>query len=253
MIKELDFAVIGADRRLDYAADELRRRGFGAVRYAEGAIPIGAKHYLFAPPFSAAKLQYAGFASEGTTVFAGAISAEAKALLSSSGARIINYCETEYFNSENAELTAEAAMTVYIGASGASFRRAKVLISGFGRIGKALAFRLRSHGADVTASARKIADIELIRVYGCKPMETAAIRGEYDVIFNTIPANVFTKDLTDRTKTDYYIELASAPYGVADKNIWSAGTKVIMAGGLPGKVLPVTAGRLIAETVCTLL
>ena len=253
MEKRIDIAVIGSDPRLYYCTEQLRSRGVRALQYAENAVPDGLKCYLFAPPLTPAKLSYVGFAEKGVTVFAGAADEEAKKLITSRGAALIDYCESEFFAAENAELTAEAALTVYIGASASSFRGAKVLVAGFGRIGKALALRLKAHGANVTVSARKISDIELIRAYGCIPTETAAIRGEYDVIFNTIPANVFTRDIIERTKTAYYVELASAPYGIGNKTVWGFGTKVIRASGLPGKVVPVSAGKLIADAVCTLI
>ena len=253
MNKTMDIAVVGRDPRLAYCAERLLSRGVRSVRFEESRIPDGFGCYLFAPPLKAARLSYTGFAEKGVTVFAGAADDESKRLITARGAVLIDYCECEYFASENAELTAEAAMTVYTGASAASFKHAKALVAGFGRIGKALAFRMRAFGADVTVSARKIKDIELICAYGCKPIETAAIRGEYDVIFNTIPAPVFTRDITDRTKTDYYIELASEPFGIDGKAAWSGCKKVIRASGLPGKVLPVSAGRLIADAVCTLL
>ena len=248
-----DIAVVGSDPRLYYCVERLRSKGIHAVQYAENAVPDGVSCYLFAPPFSAARLANVTFAKDGTTVFAGAADDEAKAFITSRGATLIDYCESELFAAENAGLTAEAAITVYTGASATSLKGAKVLVSGFGRIGKALATRLRAFGADVTASARKIADIELIRACGCTPIETAAIRGDYDVIFNTVPARIFTRDITDRTRTNYYIELASAPFGIESQAVWGAGTKVIRASGLPGKVLPVSAGRLIADAVCTIM
>ena len=253
MHKRTDIAVVGSDPRLYYCAERLCSKGIRAVLYAEKNIPDGAGCYLFAPPFSAASIADAAFAKAGVTVFAGAVSEDAKTLITSRGATLIDYSKSEFFTSENAELTAEAAVTVYTGASATSLKGAKALVSGFGRIGKALAFRLRAFGAAVTASARKINDIELIRAYGCTPMETAAIRGEYDVIFNTVPAIIYTRDILDQTKTRCYIELASAPFGIKNQAVWGVGTKVIRASGLPGKVLPVSAGRLIADAVCTIM
>lgn len=253
MNKGINIAVIGNDTRLYYCAERLRSKGIRAVQYSDGSAPKDTEYYLFAPPLTTSMLLAAGSVKEGVTVFAGAVGTEEKQAVTSRGGRIIDYCENEHFASENACLTAEAAMTVYIGASASSFNRAKVLISGFGRIGKALTARLKAHGAYVTVSARKLTDIELIRAYGCTPMETAAISGEYDVIFNTVPARIFTRDTIDRTTTDHYIELASPPYGIETKKAWGGKTNVILASGLPGKVLPVSAGKLIAETVCTLL
>lgn len=252
MQNKLDFAVVGNDARLFFCTETLKKRGYAAAQFS-GGVPPTAKYYLFAPPLNASRLENIAILRKGVEVFAGAVSKDAHEIIKVSGASLTDYAADERFAYANAELTAEAAMLIYSGASAKSFLGADVLVCGFGRIGKALAHRLRAFGADVTVSARKINDIELIRAYGCKPMETAGIRGEYDVIFNTVPAHVFTRDILDRTKTEYYVELASAPFGMADTNAWSVGTKVIKAGGLPGKVFPVTAGRLIAETVCTIL
>ena len=252
MDKSISFALIGNDPRLYWCGERLRSRGIRAAQYPDGSIP-DVFCYLFAPPFSAAKAMDTAFAKKGATVFVGAADDESKKLITSRGAVLIDYCECEFFASENARLTAEAAITVYIGAASASLKGAKALVSGFGRIGKSLALLLKAHGSDVTVSARKTADIELIRAYGCTPVETAGIRGDYDVVFNTVPAHIFTRDVIDRTTAGYYIELASAPYGTEDARVWGVGTKVIKASGLPGKVMPVSAGRLIADTVCTLL
>ena len=253
MDNPVDIAVVGSDPRLHYCAERLRSNGLRAFRYSESDLPDGAACYLFAPPFTRAKLRDVSFAKKGVTVFAGAADEGAKSSVTSRGAVMIDYCESETFARENAALTSEAAITVYIGASATSLRGAKTLVSGFGRIGKALSLLLKAHGAEVTASARKLSDIELIRAYGCAPVETSSMRGEYDVIFNTVPANVFTRDVTDRTKTDYYIELASAPFGTENPSVFGLRTRVIRASGLPGKVLPVSAGRLIADTVCTII
>ncbi len=252
MDKTISFALIGNDPRLYWCAERLRARGIRAAQYPDDSIPETCC-CLFAPPFTAAKLTNTNFAKKGATVFAGAADDEAKKLVTSRGAVLIDYCECEFFASENAQLTAEAAITVYIGAAATSLKGARSLVCGFGRIGKALAFLLKAHGSDVTVSARKITDIELIRAYGCAPIETTGIHGDYDVIFNTVPAHIFTRDALDRTSTDCYIELASAPYGMEDPRAWGAGAKIIKASGLPGKVLPVSAGKLIADTVCTLL
>lgn len=253
MDRVIEIAVVGSDARLYYCTEHLRAKGIKAVQFSDNAIPSGVRYYLFAPPAPFRKLSDVTFAKNGATVFAGAVDEDSETLITSQGGIVIDYCKTDCYAYENSALTAEAAIMVYVGASSISLRGAKTLVSGFGRIGKALSALLKAHGADVTASARKLQDIELIRAYGCKPMETAAIRGEYDVVFNTVPANVYTRDIIDRTKTDYYVELASAPFGIENRGIWGNGTKVITASGLPGKVLPVSAGKLIADTVCTIM
>ena len=49
------------------------------------------------------------------------------------------------------------------------------------------------------------------------------------------------------------IDLASKPGGVDFKAASELGVKVVWALGLPGKVAPISAGRIIADTVMNIL
>lgn len=244
-------SVIGKDRRLQFCYEELRKAGYNTILCTDEAyIRDNVECYIFGVPFKKNMLpKDMKLINPKGKVFGGIIDSETMTILNNYGLKVIDYGKSEFFLKENALLTAEAAMMVYIGSVGEGFKGSEVLVSGFGRIGKALAHLLSSHGANVTVSARKYNDIERISDYGCYPMETCAINGNYDVIFNTIPANVFTRDILDRTKAKTYVELSSAPYGIESFSNWGENTRIILASGLPGKVLPVSAGRIIKEAV----
>jgi dipicolinate synthase subunit A len=75
-----------------------------------------------------------------------------------------------------------------------------------------------------------------------------------DVIFNTIPVPVLTGEVLDRVSPNaLIIDLASAPGGVDFKKAESMGIKAVLAPGLPGKVAPKTAGRILAKVIIRLL
>lgn len=251
----LKFQIIGKDKRLFFCYELMKNSGYNA-RFCSDDVyitadadcyvfGIPAKRNVFPADLSALK--------RNSAIFAGMIAPDVEELLKNRGFRVFDYAKSEFFLNENAALTAEAAMTVYTGACGRGFKGCEILITGFGRIGKALARMLVAHGANVTVSARKYEDIMNIPEYGCYPMETVAINGSFDVIFNTVPANIFTRDVLDRTETKTYVELASPPYGIENNSFWTEKTQVILASGLPGKVLPVSAGSIIKEAVCTTL
>ena len=77
---------------------------------------------------------------------------------------------------------------------------------------------------------------------------------KYDVVFNTVPSLVFDKRLLEKTPDDtLIIDLASRPGGVDMNTAKAMGKHVIWALSLPGKVAPVSAGKIIFSTVMKIL
>ena len=74
----------------------------------------------------------------------------------------------------------------------------------------------------------------------------------YDLIFNTVPATVFTRDVLCNTKA-VITDLASVPGGVDSDAACELGVKVIRALSLPGKVAPRSAGEIITGSVRDIL
>ena len=133
----------------------------------------------------------------------------------------------------------------------------RMLVLGFGRIGKILARKLDGIGAKVSVEARKYADIAWIKSYGYEPVyinELGGHLGKMDVIFNTIPHRILDANLLEKLKRDcLVIDLASKPGGVDFDRAKAMGIKVIWALSLPGKVAPVTAAKFIKETVYNII
>ncbi len=166
----------------------------------------------------------------------------------------------DYFTSEeltvlNAIPTAEGAIEIAMKELDSVLRDARVLVCGFGRVGKVLAHTLKEFGCDVTVSCRRKSESAWCRVYGYDFLAIGELCngiGRYDVIFNTVPAPVFTRELLYNTKA-VIIDLASAPGGVDTCAAGELGVKVIHALSLPGKVAPRTAGEIIAGSVIDIL
>ena len=155
----------------------------------------------------------------------------------------------------NAIPTAEGAVEIAMRELDSSLRDARVLITGFGRVAKVLAHVLKGLGCDVTVSCRRKSESAWCRVYGYGfvPLESLKDKvNDYDVIFNTVPATVFTKEVLCNTKA-VIIDLASAPGGVDTDAASELGIKVIRALSLPGKVAPRSAGGIIAGSVRDIL
>ncbi len=163
------------------------------------------------------------------------------------GGKIIDYSKNEDFLQKNAILTAEATVSYLQGLTKASLHGKKILISGYGRIGKALCPILKALGAQIFVYARRKEIREEIVRQGYISAELS-YSVQCDIVINTVPANIFTKELISTIPMDTFIvELASSPYGFENME------RVNIASALPGKTLPVSAARVVFDTIYNIL
>lgn len=134
---------------------------------------------------------------------------------------------------------------------------ANILVLGYGRIGKALASRLKGIGANVYVVARDYGDLGWIQSLKYKSIffkDMNKFLEKVDVIFNTIPALILSEEkLKHINKETLIIDLASKPGGVDFKAAEDLGIKTIHALGLPGKYAPISAARIIKETIYNII
>ena len=152
---------------------------------------------------------------------------------------------------QNAELTAEAALPLLLEQLSCPLAGSRILLCGFGRIGKLLARKLRVLGADVTVSARKAQDLELARILGFRRIKTgnwAGALAQYDGIVNTVPAPVVIPEHLQSIRKDCaLLELASLPGGFCTEAQALPG--YLAARGLPGQYAPESAAAIIRSAI----
>ncbi len=169
---------------------------------------------------------------------------------------LCDYYSREDFVLSNAYVTAEGAIKIAMEKFEGTLNGAKILVCGYGRIGKALTRLLSVFNPRLTVSARKSEDLSAIRLTGAKAVRTDELYKEkaFDIIFSTVPALVFNHELLAKIAGDaVLIDLASSPgsvdFGAADR----LEIDYIHALSLPGKSSPKTAGEIIKDTVYTIL
>lgn len=170
---------------------------------------------------------------------------------------VVDYFKRDDFQIKNAVPTAEGAIAEAIKETDFTVFQSRCLVTGFGRIGKALSLRLKALGADVTVSSRKekdLAETETLGMKSIKSSEIINIISEQDIVFNTVPAKIIgEKELEKAKKETLFIDLSSKPGGIDFEPAKKAGLKVLWLLSLPGKTAPETAGKIIAETVIKIL
>lgn len=185
-------------------------------------------------------------------VYGGPFGAQ-RAAFEETGAAVTDLYGTEPLTTGNAIPTAEGAIRLAIEQTTVTLHGARCLVIGFGRVGKVLAQKLHALSADVTVSARKSADRALIGALGMRSTVTGVYAeglGEFDLIFNTVPAPVLTPAQLAALKAPcVLIELASRPGGIPEEACRALGLHYHFAPGLPGLCAPETAGRLYADCI----
>lgn len=170
-------------------------------------------------------------------------------------ADVYDYTDDEDFMMRNARLTAEGAVGLLIADYEGSVSDTEILVTGYGRIGKALSSYLQIMGADVTVAARKPVDRKLAEIYGLRAVDYSSIDfSRCRVIINTVPSLVIDSHAVDAMRNDVFIiDLASKPGGVDHIRAKKRDLSCIHALSLPGKTAPLAAGKIIKDTIMNIM
>lgn len=161
------------------------------------------------------------------------------------------YARREEYQIAIARLTAEGAIALLRPETGLS--GAHILLLGYGRIARLLAWELQKAGALVTAAARSGEQRAWAEAEGIEALPLDALSGaldRFDVIIGTIPAPVLTEPLLALVRKDaLLLELASAPGGIDAAAAHERGLRYIRAPGLPAKYAPERAAVILRDAV----
>lgn len=153
--------------------------------------------------------------------------------------------------------TAEGAIQIAMEETRITIHGSRTCIVGFGRVAITLARTLKAMGSDVTVAARNQGQLARAYEMGCNRASLADLRdimNNTDIVFNTIPAMVIDKETLKYANSDVLIiDLATQPGGTDFEAANAYGLKAILAPGLPGKVAPVFAGRILADVIPRLI
>lgn len=166
--------------------------------------------------------------------------------------QFVDLLEDERLTIQNAISTAEGAIQKMLEKTVSTIYGSKILILGFGRIGKLLASRLEKFGAEIWCEARKQEDLTWIEAYGYHSVALSKLNqidlSSFSIVANTIPHIVFKCEEIAKLNPDcYVIDLASSPGGVDQEEIGKRGITFDWALALPGKVAPKTSAEFLKQ------
>lgn len=224
-----------------------------------GPIPFSSNGKDINTPFSDKKISIRELMDviNAKILIAGTIAPEVYNLASDKYIEIIDIMKREELAILNTISTAEGTIEIIIANTNKIIHGSRVLILGFGRIGKVLARKLEGLSAKVTCTARKDEDLAWIKAYGYLGTNINTIGenlSEYDLIINTVPHLILTEERIKYIKEDcLLVDLASNPGGIDRRAAKNKNLKLIWALALPGKVAPITTAEFIKDTVHNIL
>lgn len=254
----------GFDRDVDVSKDVIRLRSSEeAVHKSDCVIlplPFSVDTLTVNAPFARVPIPFEeviGAAKQGMIITGGKFGKTAYKIAETAGVRLIDYYKREELAILNTIPTAEGAVQIAMEEMPVTVSGSKCLVTGFGRVSKMLCRDLTALGANVSACARKCSDLAWIKALGYKPVPMKSLSdaiGDCDVVFNTVPAVLFTESVLSRVRKDcLLVDLASKPGGVDFETAGRIGIKTVWALSLPGKVAPITSGAIIKDTILNII
>ncbi len=254
----------GFDREVEVSKDVIRLRSAEETVKKSNCVvlplPYSVDGLTINAPYARAPITVEDIikaAMPGTIIVGGKLNDEIIGTAESAGIKLIDYYQREELAVLNTIPTAEGAIQIAMEELPITIHGANCLVAGFGRVAKTLCHALYALGADVTACARKCADLAWIRTLGYNAVNISDLErtvGKFDVVFNTIPAVVLSEEILSNLKKEcLVIDLASKPGGVDFETAGRIGIKTIWALSLPGKVAPITSGAIVKDTILNII
>lgn len=271
MKNTINFMIIGGDCRFSYMQKILEKNGFGVKRIYPGdykaddfsntdvfilPVPVSRDNVNINAPLAGEAFEIKDFLRllpEGSTVAGGLISESLAKDIENRNACVFDYYKDHELVMKNAVPTAEGVIGILINSLPVTIDGLNCCVTGYGKCGRALCLRLKALGASVTVAARSDKDILNAEDDGmnvCYLKDLKDNCSDFDAVVNTVPARIIGEDVLSALKKDcVLIEIASAPFGIDFDTASKYCITAIKAGSIPGRTSPVTAGKIICDTV----
>ncbi|NLJ57565.1 MAG: dipicolinate synthase subunit DpsA [Tissierellia bacterium] len=256
-----DTCIYGFDKVNQYKTESVNLDQ--AIKYADiiiGPLPFSIDHINVNTPFSSEVIEIDevfNLITNKQILIGGKFSIEDEKILKNKNLKFVDYFKREEMQVLNAVPTAEGAIQIAMEETPYTLHNSNVTVLGYGRIGKVLSKMLAGIGANVYVVARKYSDLAWIKNNGYIPIHLKELKTylpKMNIIFNTIPQIILNKELLKSIDSNcIVIDLASKPGGVSMEAAKELEIKVISALGLPGKLAPLSAAKIVKDTIYNII
>lgn len=224
-----------------------------------GPVPFSSNEDFINTPFAHDKIMIDDLmkTNKGKIFISGSIKDNLRKQLDEKYMEVIDIMKRDDLAILNTIATAEGTIEVAIKNTDKILQGSRVLILGFGRVGKIVANKFSKMSALVTCAARKVSDLAWIKAYGYNSLNINDMLydlKEFDIIINTVPQTILReRELKHIDAEALLIDLASSPGGIDGKMAKSMGLNFIWALALPGRIAPSSSAKFIKDTVYTII
>ena len=222
------------------------------------AVPISKDKLTLTGEYTDLKISLEDFFMKLKNVFlvSGMVPDKFSKVLTENNVKVLDLLKDESYIIFNAKITVEGIIKYLIENTEDTIFNSKILVLGYGRIGKILVDRLTAFKANVYCSARG-KDITWIEAYGSKSIKYEELNKKidmFDIIINTVPVLILNKKRLELlNKNTLLIDVASAPGGIDFEVARQLNIKTIWALGIPGKIAPISSAEYIKETIYNII
>jgi dipicolinate synthase subunit A len=182
----------------------------------------------------------------GSVLYIGTSTPEIDGYAEETGFDVVEYGDDDELMHLRAPTIIEGVLGITIEHTDVSIHDSHSVVLGFGRMGFSMTRTLEALGAHTTVVARDGAQLSRARELGARPVhldDLPAAVGNADMIFNTIPVTVLSRDVLEAVpRAAFILDLASTPGGTDFDAAEELGIDAVLAPGLGGRA-PKTAGR----------
>ena len=183
-----------------------------------------------------------------TIVFTGLVTGVMKELQIN---KVISFLSDKEIRENNNDVTVDGIMNKI-----EKYSNDKICILGYGNIGKKVYEKISNKNISVVVGVKKSEDLRTLKnSFSTLNQEDFLYNvSTSDIIINTVPENIITKDILNNISDEtYIIDIASYPHGVNQNLIKKNDKKYDLYLGIPGKVNPEKSGKVLLKKVKNML
>ena len=186
-------------------------------------------------------------------IFGGVIPEGFRQECSERGIACYDFMKDEGIAIFNAVATAEGAVLEAMLHKQTNIHHSRTLVLGYGRCGKVLGEKLKGLSAHVTVCGSNAAELAMAEAFGMDVLSLKELEGkigEFEYIYNTIPALVIEGEVLKKVGKDaLIIDIASGRGGVDYEEARERRVNAVHCLGLPGKYAGEISARRLSEYV----
>ncbi len=186
-------------------------------------------------------------------IFGGVIPEGFRQECSERGIACYDFMKDEGIAIFNAVATAEGAVLEAMLHKQTNIHHSRTLVLGYGRCGKVLGEKLKGLSAHVTVCGSNAAELAMAEAFGMDVLPLKELEGkigEFEYIYNTIPALVIEGEVLKKVGKDaLIIDIASGRGGVDYEETQERRVNAVHCLGLPGKYAGEISARRLSEYV----